>query len=242
MKTTLPNKSKIYLTLGGKGGVGKTVCAALLADYFSRGERAFAAYDADEENRGKSAAFGSMLPMAVSVNLRSVEDCDNLLIGAAEWPVTVADLPANAGGDFFAWWEAVATPETLAALNLELFGVGVIAPEAGSVASVIEWAARLQETMKFIIALNHRGSQRVAREREKVFSEYFASGVGRRFRESLRPKEFEIPHLYAGSMLALARARTLPSFAADDRSVPLLDRSRIKSWAETVHYQLEEIL
>ena len=98
-----------------------------------------------------------MLPTAVSVNLRSVEDCDSLLGGVAEWPVTVADLPANACGDFFAWWEAVVTPETLAALNLELFGVGVIAPEARSVASVIEWAARLQDSMKFIIALNHCG-------------------------------------------------------------------------------------
>lgn len=183
-----------------------------------------------------------MPPTAVSVNLRSVEDCDSLLGGVAEWPVTVADLPANACGDFFAWWEAVVTPETLAALNLELFGVGVIAPEARSVASVIEWAARLQDSMKFIIALNHCGSQRVSRERKKVFVECFSSSVGRHFRETLRPSEVEIPPLYAGFMPALARARALPSFEAEDRSVPLLDRSRIKAWAGAVHHQRGEIL
>ena len=242
MKTNLPSKSRIYLTLGGKGGVGKSICAALLADYFARAERAFAAYDCDEENRGKAAAIGSGLPSAMAVNLRSVEDCDSLLIGASEWPVSVVDLPANAGADFFGWRESVANPETLAALNVELFGVGVIAPEPGAVASVIEWAARLQDCMKFIIALNHRGSQQVAQDRENVFAEYFASNTGRRFRETLRPAEFEIPHLYVGSMLALARARLLPSFAGEDRSVPLLDRCRIKAWAEKVHHQLEAVL
>jgi hypothetical protein len=96
--------------------------------------------------------------------------------------------------------------------------------------------------MSFIIALNHRSAVRVAKDRERVFTEYFGSNVGRRFRESLRPREIEVPHLYNGSMLALARAQLLPSLAAEDRSVPLMDRSRIKTWALSVHQQLEGVL
>lgn len=235
----LPSKARVFVTLGGKGGVGKSIVAVLLADHFARAERPFGAYDCDEENRGKSAAFGNSHPDAVAVNLRSVEDCDRLLVTAAEWPVSVVDLPANASGEFFDWWEAVVNPETLRALNIEVIGVGVITPEAGAVASVVQWAARLQESMTFLIALNHRTPMRVAKDRERLFAEYFASNVGRRFRETLRPAEIEIPHLYDGSMLALARAGMLPSFAVEDRSVPLMDRSRIRSWVDKCHIQLE---
>lgn len=242
MTKTLPSKAKVYVTLGGKGGVGKSIVAILLADHFARSERPFGAYDCDEENRAKSAAFGNSYRDAIAVNLRSVEDCDHLLVTAAEWPVSVVDLPANASGEFFDWWEAVVTPETLLALNIEMVGVGVITPEAGAVASVVQWAARLQESMRFLIALNHRTPMRVSKDRERLFAEYFASRVGRRFRETLRPAEIEIPHLYDGSMLALARSQLLPSLAADDRSVPLMHRSRIKTWALSVHQQLEGVL
>lgn len=242
MKAKLPSRSKVYLTLGGKGGVGKSIVAMLLADYFVRAERAFGAYDCDEENRAKSAAFGNFYKAAVPVNLRSIEDCDNLLVTASEWPVSVVDLPANASAEFFEWWEAVVSPDTLRSLNIEVIGVGVVTPEAGAVASVVQWAARLQESMRFLIALNHRTPMRVAKDRERLFAEYFASRVGRRFRETLCPEEIIIPHLYDGSMLALARAQLLPSAAVEDRNVPLMDRSRIKSWTASVHQQLEGAL
>lgn len=242
MKAKLPSKSKVYLTLGGKGGVGKSIVAILLADHFARARRPFGAYDCDDENRGKSAAFGHAYGEAIPVSLRSVEDCDSLLVTAAEWPVSVVDLPANASGEFFDWWEAAVTPETLQSLNLEVVGVGVITPEAGAVASVVQWAARLQESMTFLVALNQRGAIRVAKDRERLFAEYFGSNVGRRFREALTPLEIEVPHLYDGSMLALARSQLLPSLAAEDRSVPLMDRSRIKTWALSVHQQLEGVL
>jgi len=236
------NKNTLYLTLGGKGGVGKTILATLLADYLKSNSIPFVAFDCDLENAGKAAAFSTAYPEAQRANLRSVADCDKLLSVAAEAPITLVDLPANASGDFMQWWESVATPETLEALNLGIVGLGSITPEAGSFASVAQWANALQDSMSYIVGLNHRTMQRVAIPKEELFREYFQSKVGKQFRQLLQPKEIEIFGLYDGSMALLARSGMLPSQAVVSATIPILDRSRIKTWTKRVHDQLSAIL
>jgi len=235
-------KNKIYITLGGKGGVGKTVCAVLLADYLVKHEIPFLAFDCDSENAGKAAAFSTAYSNAHRINLRSVADCDRLISTASENEITLADLPANASGDFLEWWEAVSQPDTLESLNLEVVGIGCITPEAGAFASVAQWANTLQDSMRYIIALNHRSQQRVPLPREQVFPEYFDTPTGKRFREAFSPYELEIPGLYDGSMSRLAKSGLLPSLAAADLSIPILDRTRIRVWAAKVHNQLTKAL
>ena len=235
-------KNKIYLTLGGKGGVGKSIAISLIADYLVKNEIPFLAFDCDNENSGKAAAFSTGYKDAQQINLRSVRDCDRLLTAAAESEITLADLPANASGDFMGWWSSVATPETLEALNLEVIGIGAITPEAGSFASVSQWAEELQAKLKYITALNHRSQQRVEISKEELFPEYFNTPTGEAFRKLFGPQEFEIPGLYEGSMLALAKSGQLPSAAADNPAIPILDRSRIRTWKAKVHAQLLPVL
>ena len=227
--------------MGGKGGVGKTILATLFADYFTSNSIPFTAYDCDMENMGKAASFSNAYPAALKSNLRSVSDCDKLLSSAGESSITLIDLPANSSGDFMGWWESVATPETLDALNLQIVGLGSITPEAGSFASVAQWATTLQDSMKYVVGLNHRVLQRVAIPKEELFREYFHSKVGKQFRELLQPIEIEIPGLYEGSMALLARSGQLPTEASSSPGSPILDRARIKSWTRSVHDQLTQI-
>ena len=235
-------KNKIFITLGGKGGVGKTIFAVLLADYLAKHEIPFLAFDCDTENVGKAAAFSSAYPAAEKVNLRSVADCDQLITRAAKSEITIADLPANASGDFLEWWDAVSQPQTLNELNLEVIGIGSITPEPGTFASVAQWASRLQDSMRYVVSLNHRTQQRVALPREKMFPEFFSSQTGKQFREAFSPLEIEILGLYDGSMSQLARSGQLPSQAVANPSIPILDRTRINSWAVKVHQQLQGVI
>lgn len=231
-----------YMTTGGKGGVGKSLTAMLLADYLKRHGIPFLAFDCDTENMGKASAFSSHYPDAIKVNLRSTADCDMLLTRAAESEISIIDLPANASGDFMSWWESVATPETLEALDLKVTAIGTLTPEPGTFASVASWAEILQDGLDYIIALNHRTQQRVQIPKEQVFPEYFSSKVGDAFRSAFHPRTFEIPGLYEGSMGQLAKSGQLPSEAANNPAIPLLDRTRIKTWASKIHTQLAEIL
>jgi hypothetical protein len=75
-----------------------------------------------------------------------------------------------------------------------------------------------------------------------MFPEYFQSQIGKSFREAFRPCEIEIPGLYDGSMSQLARSGQLPSQAVANPIIPILDRTRINSWAVKVHQQLQGVI
>lgn len=232
----------LIITLGGKGGVGKTLTLTTLADYLTTVGRPYAALDCDSENFGKASAFSSFLKDARTPNIRSISDCDRLLTDAAECDsgITLADLPANASGDFMSWFNSVVDRPTLEALNLRIFGIGAITPEPATFASVAEWAAKLQNRVDYIVALNHRTQQRVEKPKEEMFREYFGSDTGAKFRKRFDPAEVTIPSLYDGSMTILLRSGQLPSAAMNDQSLPLLDRTRIRTWVSGIHKNWEK--
>jgi len=231
----------IYITMGGKGGVGKTIALLTLADYLRINNVAFAAIDCDTENSGKAAAFGSYVD-AKLLNLRSVADCDEMLTISAEHETTLIDLPSNAAGDIIPWLDSVLSPEVLQSLDIQITFIGTLTSEAGSFASVLDWAKALQDRVRYGIVLNHRVLERVQLQKEKVFIEYCTSKAGKHLREAFAPWEVELPALYGGSMLALARTKRLPSDAVLDPSIPILDRARIKKWAADIHSQWKEAL
>ena len=229
-----PKKTLIF-TMGGKGGVGKTLTLTSLADFLMSKGGSFQAYDCDGENAGKDSAFSAALPGVGRPNLRSLSDCDKLLNAAADGSesVTLADLPANASGDFMEWWDQVINPDTLGALNLRLIGIGVITPEPGTLASVIEWARRMQDNAGYIVAMNQRVDQRVKVEPASLFVEYH-SPAGRSFVNAAKPCEVVIPALTAGAMTHLLKAHQLPGEAATNPAIPLLERARIRTWRESL--------
>ena len=233
-------KNKLIITAGGKGGTGKSVALLTLADYLKTNGVSYAAIDADTENSGKASAFSSYLESRL-VNLRSISDCDKLLEIAAENEITLADTPANASGDIMPWFDSVIHPDILDALNLEITILGAITPEAGSFASLCQWAAALQDKVQYVVALNWR-VQKAILDKEKTFSELFSTKAGKAFQTAFSPKLVEIPWLYEGSMLVWARSNQLPSEAAINPNLPILDRARIKTWVAKTHESWRESL
>ncbi len=233
----------LILTLGGKGGVGKTVALGLLADYLLQKNIAFSGVDADTENSGKPSCFNHYFDGDLpQVNLRNPRDCDQLLEAAAssEAPFVLADLPANSGAEMHRWFADVVKSEVLAELNVKLIGVGCITPSAGTVQSVVEWANALGDRCSYVVALNYQLLTSFDSSPETTFPDYFTSKAGTVFRKQFKPVEIVIPGLLREAMDSFTRAGKLPTAAVSDTGIPLLVRQRIKTWTKIVHDQLDK--
>jgi len=238
-----PPLNTLLFTSGGKGGPGKSVSLVGAADWLAVRGRAFIALDCDQENKNKKSSFANSFPegMVGRPDLRTEAACDKLLITAAEAKtgLVLADLPANSGSDFLAWWRKVGTPENLAALNLRVIMLGVITSEPSTFDSVMDWAEVLQGSATYMLCLNRRHASRSEMPLEELMPEYFASEEGRAFRAALHPVGVEIPAMQEKAMAAMLASGQLPSVAANSPGIFVLDRTRIRSWAAQLHANLD---
>ena len=229
----------LFLLLGGKGGVGKTVIALLLADYFARHKVPYFSADCDAENQGKPGACFAhwMGEKAVRLNLRDVDDCDALLVGAsqASAPIVIADVPGNAGPDVHDWWRDVVSPETLQRLKLKVTGVGVTVPEPGASDSVAEWIAMMGTQIDYLVALNRRNVEKVRRPLEKAFADWKLVQLPK----GAQVRTFEVGNLYPSAMLELIQLRQLPTDALEAKAVSGINTHRVRRWRDEVHEQLD---
>jgi hypothetical protein len=235
-------KKTLVISVGAKGGTGKTIAMVGLADWLIARGRAFQAFDCDQENRGKISAFANYFAAGEvgTPDLRDKKACDILLLTASkcETGLMLVDLPANSGSDFLNWVREVCTPENLDELNVRVIMVGVITPEIATFGAVLDWAEVMQGTVSYVIALNHKTETRVDMSAKEIMPEYFSTKTGAKFREFFKPAEIEIPALYNPAMEALRISRGMPSaVAAPGSTVQALDRTRIRSWIAKVHKQ-----
>lgn len=196
MNTTL------LLTLGGRGGTGKTLCLVAIADYLRCKGSKLVAIDCDTENAGKLSSFSHWFNRrAHALNLRNLSDCDKLLKSSATSgvPFVLADLPANSSADISDWWKDVATPDVLNELGLTIIGVGSVTASHGAAESVVEWISSLGESISYLVVLNRISFERVPRPKEEAFSDWFLVKT-----DGLELQTIEIGHLHSPTMDALA--------------------------------------
>jgi hypothetical protein len=229
----------LFVLLGGKGGVGKTVVALLLADYFDRHKVPYFTADCDAENQGKpGASFAHWMgDKAVRLNLRDVDDCDAMLKGASQSPapIVIADVPGNAGPDVHDWWRDAVSPATLKKLKLRVTGVGVTVPEPGASDSVADWIAAMGNSIDYLVALNRRNPEKVRRPLEKAFADWKLVQLPK----GAQVRTFEVPNLYPSAMLELIQLRQLPTDALDKDTLSGITQNRVRRWRDEVHEQLD---
>lgn len=233
-------KNRLIITLGGKGGVGKTSALISLADYLTISDRPFIALDADGENRNKTTAFSHAVPQAEPVKLHKLESMDRLLQVAAENGMVLVDLPANASREFIVWFDSVVTEDILDELNLEIFGIGSITCKPGTFASVAEWAAKLQHRFTYTVVLN-RAEAAADDTNEEAFSEFFGSRAGQSFQEIFTPPIVEMPFLGTGAIQLMAVAGGLPTAVSYSSHGIFTDRVRLRGWVQNMHRQWQEV-
>jgi MinD-like ATPase involved in chromosome partitioning or flagellar assembly len=144
---------RVVFTMGGKGGVGKTGVVVALAEWFQANEIPVTLLDLDTENkaRGSLKHFFNGTVTKVDVHIPAGLDAfvDHLDGGA---PIILADMGAGAGQVAAGWFDSMY--EDVAATGVQFTAVGVVTPDPASVESILAWANRLQDRVRYVVVEN----------------------------------------------------------------------------------------
>src|SRR5260370_42459129 len=134
--SALAAEKRVILSMGGKGGVGKTSLMAGLAEWFDANQIPSQLLDLDSENKARGSLahfFGERAPK-VNIHTPAGLDAfvDQLVEGA---PVILADLGAGAGQVTYEWFDMM-YPD-VAGEGIVFTAIGVVTSDPPSVESVL---------------------------------------------------------------------------------------------------------
>jgi MinD-like ATPase involved in chromosome partitioning or flagellar assembly len=144
---------RVILSMGGKGGVGKTSIMTGLAEWFDENQIPVKLLDLDIENKARGSLthfFGGRVPK-ININTPAGLDAfiDHLSDGI---PVILADMGAGAGQITYEWFDRM-YPD-VAESGIAFTAIGVVTADPASVESVLSWAARLQNRVTYLVVEN----------------------------------------------------------------------------------------
>jgi MinD-like ATPase involved in chromosome partitioning or flagellar assembly len=146
-------EKRVILSMGGKGGVGKTSVMVALAEWFEANEIPVKLLDLDTENKARGSLthfFGGAVP---KVNIHTPAGLDSFVDQLADGPpVILADMGAGAGQVTYDWFERM-YPD-VSAVGIVFTAIGIITSDPASVESVLAWAAQLQGRVQYLIIEN----------------------------------------------------------------------------------------
>jgi MinD-like ATPase involved in chromosome partitioning or flagellar assembly len=151
--STLAAEKRVILSMGGKGGVGKTSLMSALVEWFDANEIPLQLLDLDSENKARGSLthfFGERAPK-VNIHTPAGLDAfvDRLVEGA---PVILADMGAGAGQVTYDWFDKM-YPD-VAGAGIVFTAIGAVTSDPASVESVLAWAARLQRRTEYLVVEN----------------------------------------------------------------------------------------
>src|SRR4051812_15326466 len=128
MTETQTEQKKVIFIKGGKGGVGKTLTATALADFYQGAGIPVTLVDADTENRGRGSLSHAFKGIP-KIDIRTQHGLDDFadLVNSDSSRLVLADLGAGSGKDTFAWFDQMYAP--LSATGIRFLAVGVITTE-----------------------------------------------------------------------------------------------------------------
>jgi hypothetical protein len=226
--------SHIHFIGGEKGGVGKSVVARLLAQWFVDRSIPFAAVDGELAQRALVRYYGDFTQ---SADLASPESADQIMDRAlgAERRVLV-DLPAQSARSLEAWMAGANVIEFAKEMGI---GLSYWHVSDGGFASVgeIERALKLLRNQVQHVVVKNYG-------RSKDFSQFDESDAKQKLDE-LSGRVLEVPELDPATMYRIDRFGT--SFWAaihrtdGDTALRPLERQRVKLWLDRCYAQLDQL-
>jgi MinD-like ATPase involved in chromosome partitioning or flagellar assembly len=146
-------RKRIILSMGGKGGVGKTSFMVALADWFDSYGIPVQLLDLDTENKARGSLahyFGQRVP---KLNIHTPAGLDGFVDCLGDGaPVILADMGAGSGRVTYDWFERM-YPD-VAEAGILFTAVGIVTSDPASVESVLAWAANLQNRVAYLIVEN----------------------------------------------------------------------------------------
>jgi curved DNA-binding protein CbpA/MinD-like ATPase involved in chromosome partitioning or flagellar assembly len=145
---------RVILSMGGKGGVGKTSVLTGLAEWFEENQIPVTLLDLDTENKACGSLthfFGGRVP---KINIYTPAGLDAFVDRLGEGnPVILADQGAGAGQITHDWFEKM-YPD-VAATGAAFTAIGVVTSDPASVESVLAWDDALQHRVAYLIVENN---------------------------------------------------------------------------------------
>jgi CobQ/CobB/MinD/ParA nucleotide binding domain len=145
------NKARVVTILGGKGGVGKTLLASTLADFYREKDVKHLAIDADIEN----SKHGSLAHLVgcKKLDIRSKLGLDALIDHALEGhEIVLVDFGAGTISELAEWIGGVG--EALAKENISLTIVALITEELATIEGILRCAERVADKASYALVEN----------------------------------------------------------------------------------------
>lgn len=182
---------RVILTVGGKGGVGKTSFMLTLAEWFAVHEIDIKLLDLDTENKSRGSLSHYFRRAASKINIHTAAGLDSFIDQIEDGAsIVLADMGASSGQVTYDWFDSMF--EDVQTLGVTFTAIGIVTPDPASVESVLSWAARLQDRVEYIIVEN-------AITYPADFAYWRASEQAQRFRDAFKPlvlkMDFRLPEL-----------------------------------------------
>jgi MinD-like ATPase involved in chromosome partitioning or flagellar assembly len=146
-------EKRVILSMGGKGGVGKTSVMAGLAEWFRENDIPVKLLDLDTENKARGSLTHFFHGEVPKVNIHTPAGLDAFIDELTDGPpVILADMGAGAGQVTCDWFDKMYPDVTEA--GIVFTAIGVVTADPASVESVLAWASRLQRRTAYLIVEN----------------------------------------------------------------------------------------
>jgi len=144
---------RVILSMGGKGGVGKTSVMVGLAEWFDVNHIPAKMLDLDTENEARCSLTHFFRGRVPKVNIHRPAGLDSFVDQLADGPpVILADMGADSGQVTYEWFDKMYADVSDA--GIVFTAIGVVTSDPASVESVLEWATRLQRRTAYLIVEN----------------------------------------------------------------------------------------
>ena len=148
-----PAVKRVILTMGGKGGVGKTSFMLALAEWFAGKEVTLKLLDLDTENKTRGSLSHYFGRATKKVNIHTAAGLDSFIDYIDDGTtIVLADMGASSGQVTYDWFDSMF--EDVQALGVSFTAIGIVTPDPASVESVLSWAAHLQNRVQYIVVEN----------------------------------------------------------------------------------------
>lgn len=182
---------RVILTMGGKGGVGKTSFMLAVVEWFAAQKVEAKLLDLDTENKSRGSLSHYFNKAATKVDIHTAAALDTFIDYLENGvSIVLADMGASSGNVTYDWFDSMF--EDIQALGVSFTAIGIVTPDPASVESVLNWAARLQDRVEYIIVEN-------AITYPADFAYWRGTEQAQRFRDLFQPlvlkMDFRLPEL-----------------------------------------------
>jgi CobQ/CobB/MinD/ParA nucleotide binding domain len=232
----LPQK-RVILTMGGKGGVGKTSFILCVAEWLGDQGIEFQMLDLDTENKARGS-LKHYFDAARKVNIHTPAGLDAFIDCLDTGPrIILADMGAGSGQVAHEWFDTMY--DGAQEMGISFTAIGIITPDPASVESVLSWAKALQNKVQYVIVENEA-------VQHSDFSYWRDTEQAAQFRRVFQPvvisMKYRLPDL---ENPARQHGATLGDVAGRRTKAPELERSslvaRAQGYQRQVFQELEKI-